>query len=93
MDTQTVRFTFDSEGDRKAVEEDIGLALFAATCIYGEPGVRLGARYLVSPDGKRCVASVAGPAGEAVVRVFTGLCAIRLGDEGFRVEQIARDQC
>lgn len=88
MDTQTLRFTFETEADREAIEDDIGLALFTASCIYGLPGVRLGARYLVSDDGSRLVASVAGPAGEAVVRVFTGLCAARLGDDGFRVEHL-----
>ena len=63
-------------------------SLFAAGCIYGRPGVRLAARYLVSPDGRCCVATVAGSAGEAVLRVFTGLCTARLGEDGFRVEHI-----
>lgn len=88
MDTQTLRFTFNTDADREAVEDDIGLALFTASCIYGLPGVRLGVRYLVSDDGRRCVASVDGPAGDAVVRVFTGLCAARLGDDGFHVEHL-----
>ncbi len=93
MDAHTLRFTFEPGADAEAVEDDFGLALFAASCIYGRPGVRLAARYLVSPDGRRCVATVAGSAGDAVLRVFTGLCAARLGDDGFRVEHIGGVAC
>lgn len=88
MDTQTLRFTFEPPANPQAVEEDFGLALFVASCIYGRPSVRLAARYLVSPDGLRCVATVAGRVGEAVVQVFTGLCASRVGEQGFRIERI-----
>jgi hypothetical protein len=88
MDTQTLRFTFEPPADPEAVEEDFGLALFVASCIYGRPSVRLGARYLVSPDGRRCVATVGGGAGEAILRVFTGLCASRVGEQGFRIERV-----
>lgn len=93
METHTLRFTFPSGADPEAVEDDFGLALFAASCIYGRPGVRLAARYLVSPDGRRCVATVAGSAGEAVLRVFTGLCAARLGEDGFRIEHMGGVAC
>ncbi len=93
MDEHTLRFTFEPEADPESVEDDFGLALFAASCIYGRPSVRLAARYLVSPDGRRCVATVAGLPGEAVLRVFTGLCAARVGDDGFRVEHIRGAAC
>lgn len=88
MESQTLRFSFHPGADRAAVEDDFGLALFAASCIYGQPGVRLAARYLVSADGRGCVAAVSGPVGDAVVRIFTGLCSARLGDAGFRVEHL-----
>lgn len=88
MDTQTLRFTFEPPADPGTVEEDFGLSLFVASCIYGRPSVRLAARYLVSPDGRRCVATLAGSVGEAVLRVFTGLCASRVGERGFRIERI-----
>ena len=93
MDTQTLRFIFPPGADPEVVEDDFGLALFAVSCIYGRPGVRLAARYLVSPDGRRCVASVAGTAGEAVLRIFTGLCASRLGEDGFRIERLGGAAC
>ena len=38
---------------RIEAKDDFGLALFAASCIYGRPSVRLAARYLVSPDVRR----------------------------------------
>jgi hypothetical protein len=93
MDAHTLRFTFEPGSDPEALEDDFGLALFAASCIYGRPGVRLEARYLVSPDGRRCVATVAGSAGDAVLRVFTGLCAVRLGEDGFRIEHVGGLTC
>lgn len=93
MDEHTLRFTFEPAADAEVIEDDFGLALFAASCIYGRPGVRLAARYLVSPDGRRCVATVAGSAGEAALLVFTGLCAARLGDDAFRVERIGGAAC
>lgn len=93
MDAHTLRFTFEPGADAEAVEDDFVLALFAASCIYGRPGVRLAARYLVSPDGRRCVATVAGSTGDAVLRVFTGLCAARVGDDGFRIEHVGDATC
>jgi hypothetical protein len=93
MAGHTLRFNFDPAADAEAIEDDFGLALFAASCIYGRPGVRLDARYLVSSDGRRCVATVAGSAGEAALRVFTGLCTARLGDDGFRIEHVGGVTC
>ena len=93
MDRHTLRFTFEPGTDAEALEDDFGLALFAASCIYGQPTVRLEARYLVSDDGRRCVAAVSGPADDAAIKVFAGLCAARLGDDGFRVEHVGVAPC
>ena len=93
MDGHTLRFTFEPVTDPEALEDDFGLAPFAASCIHGRAGIRLAARYVVSPDGRRCVATVAGSAGEAALRVFTGLCPARLGDDGFRIEHVGGATC
>jgi len=93
MDTHTLRFTFPPGSGPETIEDDFGLALFTASCIYGRPSVRLAARYLVSDDGGRCVASVVGAVGDAVVRVFTGLCSARHGEDGFSIERLGGATC
>lgn len=89
---EIVRFTFPAPSDRHAVEDDLALAIFAAECLYGRPQTRLELRYLIDPDGERCVADVRGPAGEAALRVFMGLSAARCGDGRFSMERLNNDR-
>lgn len=88
-----VRFYFPEPTDREGAEEDICLAIFTAECLHGRPKTRLEVSYLVGADGRRCVVDVAGPAGETALRVFTGLCAARFGDDGFRIEHLTAVTC
>jgi hypothetical protein len=85
--SQRVRFAFEQQGGRDAIESDIALALFTAECVYGRPRVRMEAAYLVDDDGAHCVVDVRGEAGEAAARVFTGLTAARVGEESFSVKR------
>ena len=89
-----VRFNFPQPGDRRAIEDDIGLAVFATECLYGRPRTRLQLRYQVAPDGTCCVAEVRGHAGEAAIQIFTGLAGVRCGESAFSVERlpIQRDE-
>lgn len=87
---EIVRFTFPAPSVRQEVEDDLGFAIFAAECMYGRPQTRLELQYLVSSDGRRCVADVSGPAGEAALRVFLGLVSAR-GEGRFSVERLSAD--
>lgn len=88
--TEIVRFKLPAAATREETEEDIGLALFVSECLHGAAQVRLDASYLLNPDGRRCVVSVRGPAGETAVRVLVGLCNERYGEEGYDLEREAR---
>jgi len=83
-----LRFTFSEGLDTGAVEGDMALAIFAAECVYGRPRVRMETAYLVDEGRRACVVDVRGEAGEAAVRVFTGLTAARLGDTAFVVRRM-----
>lgn len=48
--------------------------------------------YAVDPGGKACVVETAGEAGDAAARVFAGLLATRLGEEGYRVHRLGRTE-
>ncbi len=89
MDT-LVRFSLPDKADAETVEADMALAIFAAECVYGRPRVRMEASYLVDEGGKVCVVQVSGAAGEAAVRVFTGLAGVRFGEDGFSVRRLER---
>lgn len=89
--SHVLRFEFSSRPDRDAVEADLAVAIFAAECVHGRPGVRMEARYLVSEDGRSCALEVLGAAGETAARIFTGLAAARFGEDGFRVSRPPRD--
>src|SRR5438093_13111224 len=90
--SQLWRFRLPTPGDHPAVEADLGLALFAAACLYGEPRLRLEAGYAAKPDGSTVVIEARGPAGEAVVRIFLGLASARVGDDLVAVEAITRGE-
>ena len=84
-----VKFAF-TEGEKpEDVEADLALAIFAAECLFGKPRVRMEASYLVAEDGRSCVLQVAGESGEAAARIFSGLAAVRFGEEGFQVRREA----
>jgi hypothetical protein len=57
---QILRFVFERDQGREAVEGDLALAIFAAECLYGRPRVRIEASYLVEDDGKQCVLRASG---------------------------------
>ena len=80
-----LRFRFGIP-DVDSVEDDLHLALFSAGCLYGPSRLRLETSYLLHEDGKSCVIESRGEAGDAAARIFAGLAAARLGDEGFVVE-------
>ena len=82
---KVVRFRFDSS-DPNSVEDDLRLALFSAGCLFGPSRLRLETNYLVREDGESCVIESRGEAGDAATRIFAGLTAARVGDEGFVVE-------
>lgn len=89
--SQVFQFKF-KEVSREAVEVDIALAIFAAECVYGRPRVRMEASYLVDEDGSACVLEIGGEAGDSVARVFAGLSAARLGEEGYSVHRAPQSE-
>lgn len=85
---ELVRFEFTREGDAKAIEADLSLAILCAECIHGRPRVRMEISYAVDPGGRSCVLETAGEAGEAAARVFAGLLSTRLGEQAYRVRRV-----
>jgi len=86
--SQVTRFCFPEGVDHDNVEEDICLAFFVSECLHGRPQARLESSYLIAADGRSGVVRSTGPAGETLLRVFTGLCNERFGEDGFRVERV-----
>jgi len=82
-----LKFSLPGEQDRDAVEADVALALLAAECVYGKPRIRLEASYVVADDGSACVVKTSGEAGEAAARIFAGLTAARVGEDGYKVRR------
>jgi len=83
-----LRFGFKADTDPKTIENDLALAIFSAECVYGKPRVRMEASYLVAEDGKHCVLDLSGESGEAAARIFAGLAAVRVGEDGFTVQRL-----
>lgn len=84
-----VKFAFNEIENPEDLEADLTLAIFAAECLFGKPRVRMEASYLVAQDGRSCVLQVAGESGEAAARIFSGLAAVRFGEQGFKVQRQA----
>lgn len=85
-----VRFSLPEAARHEDVANDVALALFTSECIHGRQQTRLEVTYFLSGDGRRCVLSVAGDAGESTTRVFTGLCEQRFGESAFAVETVGQ---
>lgn len=86
--TERTRFKFPGSKRKEDIESDAALAIFTAECVHGRPKTRLEVRYLVADDGRVAVFETEGEAGEAVLRVFVGLCGARFGEDGFSVERL-----
>jgi hypothetical protein len=82
------RYTILVEPSPRELEADIALAVYCAECLFGQPQVRHEVRYFITSDGRRCVVAAKGPAGSAVARLLTGLCAQRMGEASFSVERL-----
>lgn len=83
--SERVKFQFP-EPDPEGAEDDIGLAIFTAECIYGRPQTRLEVAYWLTSDGRPAVFDNRGPAGESALRVLIGLFGARFGEAGFQME-------
>ncbi len=84
-----MRFSFSEPSNLEAVEKDICMALLMAEFVYGKPRVRLEAGYDIGADDGSFTLRVAGPAGETAAQVFAGLCSIRFGEDGYRVDSLS----
>lgn len=82
-----MRFIFRDPVDLQMVEHDMTMALLVTEFLYGKPRVRLEAGYAVNACDGNFMIEVSGPAGETAAQVFAGLCSIRFGEDGYRVER------
>ena len=84
-----VRFAFAVPLDPTQLEDDLGMAIFAAECLHGRPKTRLEFGYVIDADGASCVTEIGGAAGEAALQVLVGMLSARCGAGRFTVEQLA----
>jgi hypothetical protein len=87
-----IKFSFTEPPTADEIEGDIALAVLCSECIYGRPRVRMEVSYAVDPRGRACVLETAGEAGEAALRVFAGLVALRVGETGYTVRRLSRGE-
>lgn len=86
-------FKFPRETKREFIEASIASAIFNAESIYGKPKVRIsGVAYWLAEDGSGCIIDVSSEVGEHVAQVFTGIMINTLGDNGFSVKRIQREE-
>ena len=83
------RFKFKEGVTKETIEEQIALGIITAECTFGQPRVRLHASYL-AVDGK-AVIDVSSDVGEHIAQVFTGLMIRTVGEKGFTVERIRKE--
>lgn len=84
-----MRFSFSEPADLQTVEHDMSMALLVAEFLCGKPRVRLEAGYAVGVGDGSFTLEVSGPAGETAAQVFAGFCAVRFGEEGYRVDRLS----
>ena len=82
------RFTFPEGTERALIEAQLAMAISSAEFAYGEPAVKLSARYYIAEDKPLCLLEASSPVGEHIVKVFTGFMTRGLGEESFCVERI-----
>jgi hypothetical protein len=82
------RFRFSHPSNPALLEGDMSVAVLAVEALYGPPRLRIEAGYLVREDGATCVIDARGAAGDALTRIFAGLCVARVGEDGFTVEHV-----
>jgi hypothetical protein len=94
------RFKFPEGVDKGLVEAKLALAIIAAEYEFGQPKVRISAAYWIRPEGAvknggkehlRAVVDVSTEVGERIATVLTGLLIDQLGEEGFAVDRIDRE--
>ena len=79
-------FRFGKAATMDLLEAQITLAVIAVECMAGKAAVRIGFRYAVKKDKWAVVMETGNDAGEAIVRVFTGLLIKAFGENRFKVE-------
>jgi len=90
MANQLFRYAFDASLDMSEVEAAFVLAIFATESIHGESDTRLLAEHAMELQTRTCVVDASTELGRDLNRLFVGFLRREFGDDGFRVERIAR---
>lgn len=90
---QICRFKFPKETKKEFIEASIASAIFNAECVFGKPRVRVsGVAYYLDEDSPRLIIDVSSEVGEHVAQVFTGIMINTIGENGFSVKKIQREE-
>jgi len=79
-------FKFGKGATKEFLEAQVTLAVIAVECMSGKAAVRIGFRYAIKKEKDAVVMETGNAAGEAIVRVFTGLLIRAFGETRFKVE-------
>ena len=79
-------FKFGKCATTDLLEAQVTLAVIAVECMLGKAAVRIGFRYAVKKDKNAVIMETGNEAGDAIVRVFTGLLIRAFGETRFKVE-------
>lgn len=85
------RFSFKKNIKQKWIETHVMWAIFNAECIFGKSKVRTDTSYYISNDKPQCIIDVSTDVGEHIARLFTGMMIKELGEIGFEVNRIEKD--
>lgn len=89
--TETYIFKFGQHAAMNLLEAQLTLAVIAVECMQGKAAVRIGMRYAVKKDKNALVIETSNEAGDAIVRVFTGLLIRGFGETKFKVEHASKE--
>jgi hypothetical protein len=82
------RFVFNKRIKRKAIEEQVALAIKAAEGVYGRGRVRLNAGYAAT-DG-RAIIDASNRVSERIAEIFTDLITEKFGENSFKVDRVPK---
>ncbi len=82
------RFVFSKRIRRKAIEEQVALAIKAAEGVYGRGRVRLNAGYAAA-DG-RAIIDASNRVSERIAEIFTDLITEKFGENSFKVDRVPK---
>ena len=88
MPNQQYIYSFTEAAPLDEIGEALSLAALAAESLHGRSSLRLGGKFRLDKEQRRCVVNATSQVGRDLAHIFTGFLGYQIGEKDFQVRLV-----